>query len=264
MALDARRSDSSTAYRAGTCCGCRCSCRSSAGRCGCAAAPADAALRRRSRGAAPARRRATSPAVALGAGAAARRPVVAAPEHQHRTPQPATIHQAGRLAATKPGPATPPTPLASTEPMTATPERGADLPARRGDRGGDAGLRARHARHRGVGDRRVDDAEAHGEDDEGQRSAASYGSCAVVGTSSRRADGEQHPGDQQRDPRAARGRRCVRTSARRPAVTTANGSRYSPACSGLEPAHLLQVQGDQEQEAGERAEGADRRSPSRR
>ncbi len=54
-----------------------------------------------------------------------------------------------------------------------------NLPAGRRDRGGDAGLGGRHARHRGVGDRRVDQAEAEAEEEVGPEQDRASGVVSV-------------------------------------------------------------------------------------
>ena len=112
----------------------------------------------------------------------------------------------------------------STEPMTATPS---DVPTCRlvdAIAGRDARLRAGHAGHRGVGDRRVHQAEPDTE----HHVADQPGTRRLPRRSAWSAAGRQRSGPARRSPAGSAGpggRRSARTAARRPAIVTAIGSR---------------------------------------
>ena len=142
-------------------------------------------------------------------------------------------------------------------------QRLADLAAGRGDRGGHARLRRRHPATGGVGDRRVDHAEADPEDDVGgeqppERVVASspVSMSALIAIPARR---------QQRRARPA-GPTIRPESGATTTVIAAIGSVSRPGVQRAVAAHVLQVQGVEEQEAaqaGERATAIERRPAER-
>ena len=152
------------------------------------------------------------------------------------SPQPATIHQPAGSPATNPRP---------DRGGEAAADHGAERPPRRasGRPGGWSRRRPprrpacarRHAGDRGVGDRRVDHAEADAEHDVGGEQQRRAGCAASSPVSSSAAD-RRSP-----TPPSSSGSRGPRRPTRRPdsgaktSVIAAIGSMYRPACSGESP-----------------------------
>ncbi len=129
----------------------------------------------------------------------------------------------------------------------------AELTGRGDDRGRDAGLRRGHAGHAGVRDRRVHQSQARAGDRQGSENPGG-GRLLAEAEQHGHARRDEQPAGDERDARAVAGRNLARHRGGQRHHDHGGQDRQSRAQRRV-AAHLLQVQGDHEQEPAEDDEG---------